>query len=935
MADKDQTEHNIAEDHDAADEQYRRTFAHRKKQLNEMEQDATEADRDDEADGDDSDGDKNPPSDMSAKDVKSLENQGGGTASYWKNSSKEPKKIDTHIGRTPLGTLRHASAYAFLLGLVVLGLGYSAVFAPNIIMVNIKEMYTNDLADATIALYTYEKKLLDYKLKNSQCNDTSIKCKLAHMSRNQVNRLEKAGFKANGSSSSDNRVKVSSIEFPHNHGTASSSDEFDKNANKSHGMKSLVYSVFNPKASFFMDARYKQRIKWRYDLTKGTTVSGADEKEVDKSFDESMKGDGEQIDDTGGGAFSLLTLADEKGKEGLKKTSNRVGELAWAYVGLQCAYYTHGKIVTNASKKAKQNAIARFAMQYLKAADQIKAGLADEVTANVLSSKLAWSNDGSYFKKNATDQKIYKNIVFKEPVGSPGFQHTADNFDVYGKLLPAWMQTVFITQQIVKQIAHISNGNLLMTPQDIGESARNYCLEGQKDLNKAANKPADCPKLTIGGTPPPMASAVASIAQGSDSICPPPPKGIYQMYPTSTTNATMKVVMPYVSNIFNEAVAKWAKEAAKSLTSKTKGRDASNAIFSGTGEILGDMAMSRGMRPGNTSSLPGYLDKQSLVYKEFEEVDRYNARNDPFNVYNKYSLVGSLARTVTSNYDPNAPLLASLAGIFSLIPSSLNTLATQNADAFYYIQPRKLDTNRLKKCKDAEFLAIGIHADIACNVRYSMSDAELGADPSSVIAYMIKPHPEATSKNIPELAARLAVTDRGLDPYDYRDVTRMLQEANQGASSPMIDPQTGKPNKFTEYEKFMTYCVDRQDPWGRQGMAVRREPLKEEDSEKRLKDKDPNGRPVDPDNDSGDPNEQKVIDAYMSITEGAKADQDWYTGKKCLEDSEMLKNFRAYTMLCSVDGSHAGSSNCTEKDRSDYYFDGFYSTNDVLYLSWF
>jgi hypothetical protein len=912
-----------------------------------MEQDAVDVDDADNAD--DSDGDKTPPSDMSAKNVKSLENQAGGTASYIKHKREDPKETDTHVGRTPLGTLRHASAYAFLLGLVIIGIGYSAVFAPNIIMVNIKEMYTNDLADATIALYTYDKKLLDFKLKNGQCTDSSIRCKLAHMSRNDVKRYEKAGFKINGSKvKEDNRddknfgndlgesrVKVSSIGFPYNHGTARSADEYDKNANKSHGMKSLVYSVFSPKASFFMDARYKQRIKWRYDLTKGTTVFGATEKEVDKSFDASMKGEAEQIDDTGGGAFSLLTLGDQKGQQGLQKTSMRVGELAWAYVGLQCAYYTHGKIVTNASKKAKQNSIARFAMQYLKAADQIKAGLADEVTANALSSKLAWSNDGSYFKKNATDQKIYKNIVFKEPVGSPGFQHISDNFDVYGKLLPAWLQTVFITQKIVKQIAHISNGNLAQTPEDIGPSARNYCLEGQKDLNKAANKPADCPKLTIGGTPPAMMAAVAPIAQGSDFICPPPPKGIYQMYPISTTNTTMKVVMPYVAGVFNGAVGSWAKESAKNLTSKTKGRDASNAIFSGTGEILGDMAMSRGMRPGNSSSLPGYLNKQSLVYKEFEEVDRYNARNDPFNPYNQYSLVGSLARTITSNYDPNAPLLASLAGVFSLIPSSLSTLATHDANAFYYLQPRKLDPNRLTKCKDAEFLAIGINADIGCNVRYSMSDAELGADPNSVIAYMMMPHPEATAKNIPELAARLAVVDKGLDPYDLRDTTRMLQEAIQGAASPQIDAQSGKPNKFTEYEKFMNYCVDRQDPWGRQGMAVRREALKEEDIEKRLKDKDPDGRPVDPDNDSGDPNEQKVIDAYMSITEGANADQDWYTGKKCLEDSNMLKNFRAYTMLCSVDGSHAGSSNCTEQDRANYYLDGFYSTNDVLYLSWF
>ncbi len=91
----------------------------------------------------------------------------------------------------------------------------------------------------------------------------------------------------------------------------------------------------------------------------------------------------------------------------------------------------------------------------------------------------------------------------------------------------------------------------------------------------------------------------------------------------------------------------------------------------------------------------------------------------------------------------------------------------------------------------------------------------------------------------------------------------------------------------------------------------------------------------DPDNDKGDPYEMIVDKAYMSITEGASADQEWYTGKKCLEESEMLHNFRAYTMLCMIDGSHAGSTDCTETDNDrSYQFDGFYTNNDIIYTSW-
>lgn len=72
----------------------------------------------------------------------------------------------------------------------------------------------------------------------------------------------------------------------------------------------------------------------------------------------------------------------------------------------------------------------------------------------------------------------------------------------------------------------------------------------------------------------------------------------------------------------------------------------------------------------------------------------------------------------------------------------------------------------------------------------------------------------------------------------------------------------------------------------------------------------------------------------MSVSEGASADQDWYSGKKCTQDNEMLKNFRAYTMACSVDGSFAGSPDCTELDHEGAHADDFYTSNDIHYLSW-
>lgn len=926
-------------DQNVGDEHYKKSFS-TSKQLEEMEDNPSGS----EASG----SSPKAPSKMST-DVKKMEEQTG--TATWKTNELSGRQTDP--GRRRIGWVRHGSAYGFLVGLIVLGVWYASVFAPNILLVNIKEMFTNDLADATIALYTYDKKMMDHKLGGADCGDKeSIKCKLSTMSRNDVKRFERAGFTVNGdkveednlddkdfsNDKPESRYKVTSIDFPHGGGSASSADEFEKNAGKSNNMKALAYSVWHPKSSFFQDERYKQRIKWRYDLTKQITVTGDKEEDVAKSFDASMEGEEEYMDDAGGGNYSLRGLSGDVGKNGLKKTSERIANQAYSYVGNQCAYYSQVKASYATMKKAKSVTVARFAMQYLKAADQIKAGLAEEVAANLLSSKLAWSDDGSYFGKNATDGAMYRNIVFNEPAkNETGWLYTLDTSDAAGIILPPWLITVFITQQAVKGIAKISDGNLGVPGSDMGLSARKYCLEGQKDSNKAANKTVpDCPALTIAGTPAPMVPAVGGFAAFSAITCPPIPRGgWWMMEPASIP--TVKTVMPFIGETFNTVISEWAKNNDKNFTSDTKGRNAAEALFAGTGEILGDMAMSRGMKPGNERSMSEYLALKPAIDKEYETVARHEARQNQFNMYNQYSFMGSFIRSFTGDIDENNTPLSGVGATLSAIPSSFQQIAASqdSAKAFYHLQPLKFDSSRLS-CSDSEYEHIGIKADTLCNVRYSMSSKDLGAKVKDVLDYMLKDHPDETKKNVEELQKRLDETDRGLDTQDKAEVQRQLDVAKEGNSAKMIDEKTGAPIRHSEYDKFMTYCVNRQNAWGRTSMAAQYEELSDDEKEERRQFISEGGIRIQ--GYKGDPYEEKIAEneklAYMAVQTGASADQDWYTGKKCLEESDMLHNFRAYTMMCSVDGSHAGSIDCTEKDNATHYFDGFYHNNDVLFTSW-
>lgn len=931
-----------------ADEHYKRTFA-TSKQLEEMEEQA--AAQDGETGGSDSS-----TSGKSSKNIKEREEQE--SKKLWKSNVNGGNDTPFHIGRRKIGIIRHGSAFGFLIGLVGLGLWYASVFAPNIILVNIKEMFTNDLADATIALYAYDKKMMDHKLGGADCGEKdSIKCKLSTMSRNDVKRFEKAGFTVNGekveednlddddysNDKPESRYKVTSIAFPHGAGTASSADDYEKIANKSNNLKALAYSVWNPQSSFFQDERFKQRLQWKYNLSKEVTVSGETEEDVIKAFDESMEGTDEQMDSTGGGNYSLKGLAGDVGKEGLKKTAERIANITNSYGSIQCAYYTQFKVGYAAAKKAKEVSIARFAMQYLKGADQIKAGLAEEVAASFLSGNLAWSDDGSYWGKNATDGSMYRHILFNEAPANESINiYNLNDFDIAGVIMPAWLVTVYLTQQTIKGMMNLP-GNIGIPGSDSGDSARKYCLETQKESVKAAHKPSvapnNCPILTVGDTPPMFAPLVADIAAASDFICPMPPpmdRGCcWMMYPTASQTA--KRISPLVQELITPTITAWADNSGKKLGSDTKGRNAAEALFAGTGAILGDMGISRGMRPGNKQSMSQYLAQKPAIEKDLEDIARYNASQQPFDMYNKYSFTGSLVRSLALTFNPENPVLSSLTNAFSLIPSSLQQLAPNDtAKAFYYLQPLKFDSSRLS-CDDQEYDAIGIEADTLCNIRVSMSSDDLNAKVDDVLKYMLESHSDETKDNVEELQKRLDETDKGADTQDRADVQRQLDQAKEGSEAKMIDEKTGEAIRHSEYEKYLTYCVNREMPWGRTGMAAQYEELPQDEKAERRKYITESGKPIEYGY-SGDPYELAIADddksAYMAVWEGAAADQDWYTGKKCLEESEMLKNFRAYTMMCSVDGSHAGSIDCTEDDRAGYYFDGYYHNNDILYTSW-
>ncbi|MCA9334585.1 hypothetical protein KC953_00405, partial [Candidatus Saccharibacteria bacterium] len=659
----------------------------------------------------------------------------------------------------------------------------------------------------------------------------------------------------------------------------------------------------------------------------------------------------------------------------LQIAGNLLATNTYSYTDLMCSWYTIGKLSSNALVRAKASTAARYALQFLKEADAIKAGRADEMPANVLASKLAQSTFGGYNGGSATDSLIYRSITYGDLV--------PDSLDQLGKLLgdaaaivtynlaayenigtlaPSWAQ-VIPNAAALGSVAGVS-GALLPPPVDIGGSDRQYCLSGETMESKSQIKPGDsettkCIEAINAMAPPGYQGALAGATAVASETCPEPHydephrafEGQFAMLPSQ--KIVQAAATPYIAGWFGVNTMLISALQQQLYTSNIKGIAANYALFSGMGELLGDMAMSRGLMPSNVADMTAYLGLGEAigVQKNHDDIARENAKNNPLDPYNKFSFLGSLLYSLPRSVDDKTPLYATLQNLVSFVGSSIQNIGQiPSANAFYHIQPSLLTGNdtaermagyllRLSSAfcpVNIEYYQVGITPDIMCNVRYSMplEDIAVAINLSGIIDYMTQSHSDVYDAKIQELTKRVAEAD----PEGNKEYLALELAAAEAASTqPFIDKNTGKPTPGSEYEKYLQYCVNRLDPWGASAVYSRYNGLSDKEKEKRLALLTPDGNPITK-NHTASPYEKTVGGIPTMAVNAAQSDLDWYTGKKCArltDQQQMLQYFRTYTTLCSVDGSMSGIIDCTEPDRTElYYTNPFHLNNDILFTSW-
>ena len=870
--------------------------------------------------------------------VRDLEQNGGSVRAEKTTEVDTKKKLDVEERYVEKIHKGHVGSVLFVCTLFIVGVAAIFLAAPMVVLINNKEQLTNDLNDGLYAYYTYSNKILGGQL-SGNCSEDTIRCKFTTLSPMLKERFERYGFTVTGNEGDNGRYNGATLVAPGGGGIAVDATTLNNLRKKSPDINTLVDKVYSSRNGLYQDRQFYERLLTRFGLVQDNTLGGSTEEAFKKSFDERIEqGDPryvdpnedpataarnsqqpqDDIDENARGIYGLTSLKGQLGEWPKDIYPNLIGK-ANTHLALACAFSTYGNLAENSLRRAKWVTTARFAMNYLAVADDIKS-IADRTDNHIAAEYMASSLMQPSSGKSAMDASSYRTPALGESV--------KDMAEVLMQLSPE-AELLFLRAfgfgPSVPGSTYLQGAltNNIVSTSASDRSASGLCAQGMAGAQISTERGGAC----YSPASMPLASYIGAIAAGvvgpmkdpiEQVMCPFAYPSVVALVKTATTpeaSATIPTLLRVAST-----------SAEQKFTSDVEGVKAQNIIFAGAGAILGDRAQSLGMQPANVLNYTEYYAAARLAREEVDVLERQVARTTPWDATNPHAFLGSIVAKLAPY---NSTLVgsswhASAGALFGSITKSFGVLANTTADALYtqpmHFQPSRLLPTNSIACGLGPEMSVLISLDFACNTRYSMSLAELNLSIDDILNYMSEAHPENAQETLSQVQGRDTGADSGRG-------ARMKSEAEEGANAAYID-ETGKPNPHTEYAKFLEYCANRYDPWSAVGMAVE---YQDERYTEDLVVKDrrvSHGKSLLREQNE----EEERPDSYYGLGWGGAADQDWYTGKKCTDDtSEMMRYFRGYTMACGVLAGMSGSRQCWHEDTIPDSHDDFYTSNNIIF----
>ncbi len=631
----------------------------------------------------------------------------------WKDnvSSTQPKK------QAVKGRIRKKGPLGFILLLLLGGGTFGFTGLAALLPIDIMEEFTNDTNDANSSqqiktINLFGTKLGGLQKKFSACNSVvSIRCKFNTIDEETVKKFESKGFTFEGKTTQGSRVGVTAIKFPGEDGTPGSGPRASNVSELGSILKTDVEAAshfnaaYSLKNSFFL-GKFFDGVLSGLHLTKAKKISGDTADEANKSFDEAVKGQSEDL--------STNAVADDSGDK-TKAAANATGNDTASAINsaikagktvthlslhgsnvvlgpqLICLGYNMGNIISTSAKVLKAARYMSFAMAILTLAASIKANQAtgaevqkgvDILAPSSFPDKIQDPETGQMIDnpnkgKNALDSEAYKVVAYGDSIN---LSSIAKRLFIGGAFLGAlgtamsWIKT-HIGKETMRDVCKITN-NTLTTVISF------------------------------------LAAPIFSVALS----------GLFAILP----------VEDWAGYLVNAAVQ---AAAGADITSSVAGVDAGNVLFIGTASIMGSAAMHFGLKPGKLDAIRKNMADNAAVEQQQVAIEQYDARNTPFAFTNRYSFLGSMMHQfATTPAATSVPFLSTFSKVFSALPTSLNSIV-KNANAAYSMPVSNYSDTRFSQCtNDSDYNDAGIQPDMGCVVRTVPGGPS--ADPNKVLDYM-------------------------------------------------------------------------------------------------------------------------------------------------------------------------------------------------------
>lgn len=688
--------------------------------------------------------------------------------------TKTADKTDTSDKKDNDGgkTSRRMAAVNFLsqkgpLGLILSiliggGFGLLSLMSPGIALVQWKDTVTSDLQDQVASMDERATHIFRAKIKGSTtgfCSKSlSFRCGYKNISKSHAKKLLKAGFRFEPSLSDPNsrtrtgRVKVNAITYVDSSGEKKTvrANEFAREYQRNAEFRSKMVSVYNPRFAGLKDklasgVYSKFKVSWKRALggDKETMKEQLNKIVKEGNNSEDLKRQGYKQEERDGRTVWVDADGNEvnganydEGMERVKQLTKENGgarglvtgglRAANTFSGVQAASCSIVKLMdalSLVSRNARFAQLLRFAVPMLNTADTIPSGegtmeaveLMGEMATQVdlrekrvtESSIPAIGDDGNIIENvqtlASTQQEVKIDPVDNPDLGKNSFDSAGYKLAAYGEVgdLSIRAQEYSLASGLAGVLSNMSSFILNFVPGD-----RDACAFWTNPVVQAAGL---------------ILSVAAIIGTGGGSAA-------FQGAKAVAQSALFMFLTAWLVSRLTDAVE------GNGLDSDTKGVDAGNAWFSGSAALMSSTASTRGLNPLSTE--PEIRESQEIQAAEenrYAEMARYEARDTPFDVYNQYSFLGSIATQVVPKISTaNSKLTAILSSPLTYFGIAGNFISPAANAAV------ASPVDRFQKCADPTLNEINLKtADVFCNIRFGNSEAELNSDPEKLAEWMV------------------------------------------------------------------------------------------------------------------------------------------------------------------------------------------------------